>query len=416
MDPKQAVIVGMDAISPLGLDLETQWASALGGQSGVGPLTRFPLTPDFPVRIAGQVPDIDHLPYPFLTSREQARWPSPIFRYAMLTVTRAIEKSGLVITPDIAPRIAVTYSSAVGGLDTVLKADRMLMGPGKHPLPCVNPNACINMVGGKISMMTGATGPILSTITACATGLTSLVIGALLLKEGRADVAICGAVDFALTEPIVAGFATMNGAFVPREDAPDEPPQRASRPFSVNRRGFVISEGAGCILLTTAEFARAHGLSHMAAVAGWSMTSDAHHFVAPHFDTVRRCIAESIRDAGVSPDDIDAISAHATATRIGDKVEFDALVDTFGVQPPPLAALKALTGHAMGASSAIETIFALKGMETGWLPPVINYSPDPEIRIPAPIDVARSLPQEFVLKNAFGFGGCNTCVVFKNTS
>jgi 3-oxoacyl-[acyl-carrier-protein] synthase II len=311
--------------------------------------------------------------------------------------------------------VAVTYSSAVGGLDAVLGADRNLMGRGKLPLPCVNPNACINMVGGKVSMMTGATGPILSTITACATGLTSLVMGALLLREGRADVAICGAVDFALTEPIVAGFATMNGAFVPREDSPEEPPQRASRPFSLDRRGFVISEGAGCILLATREFVRAHNLPHVATVAGWSMTSDAHHFVAPHFDTVRRCIAESLLDAGVSPGDIDAVSAHATATRVGDKVEFDALLDVFGA-PPPLSALKSLTGHAMGASSAIETVFALKGMETGWLPPVINYTPDPEIPINAAMDVPRSLSQEFVLKNAFGFGGCNTCVVFQKTS
>lgn len=415
MDPKEAVIVGMDAVSPLGLDLETQWEIALSGKSGVGPLTRFPLTPEFPVRIAGQAPDIDHLPYPFLKPREQARWPSPVFRYALLTVARALEKSGLVITPEIAPRVAVTYSSAVGGLDAVLGADRNLMGQGKLPLPCVNPNSCINMVGGKVSMMTGATGPILSTITACATGLTSLVMGALLLKEGRADVAICGAVDFALTEPIVAGFATMNGAFVPREDAPEEPPQGASRPFSAGRRGFVISEGAGCLLLATREFAEAHGLAHIAKVAGWSMTSDAHHFVAPHFDTVRRCMAESIRDAGVSPGDIDAVSAHATSTRVGDKVEFDALVDVFGPEPPPLSALKSLTGHAMGASSAIETIFALKGMEAGWLPPVINYTPDPEMPISGPMDVPRSLSQEFVLKNAFGFGGCNTCVVFKRS-
>jgi 3-oxoacyl-[acyl-carrier-protein] synthase II len=145
------------------------------------------------------------------------------------------------------------------------------------------------------------------------------------------------------------------------------------------------------------------------------MTSDAHHFVAPHFDTVRRCIAESLLDAGVSPGDIDAVSAHATATRVGDKVEFDALLDVFGA-PPPLSALKSLTGHAMGASSAIETVFALKGMETGWLPPVINYTPDPEIPINAAMDVPRSLSQEFVLKNAFGFGGCNTCVVFQKTS
>ena len=209
------VILGYDAISPLGIDLEDQWQKALSGTSGIGPLTRFDLTDDFPVRIAGQAPDIDHLPYDFLKPREQARWPSPIFKYALLTVSRALEKSGIEITPDLAPRTAVTFSSAIGGLDAVLGADRNLMNRGKLPPPFVNPNACINMVGGKVSMHTGATGPISATITACATGLTSMIVGAMLINDGRADAAICGAVDFPLTEPIVAGFGTMGGAFMP---------------------------------------------------------------------------------------------------------------------------------------------------------------------------------------------------------
>ena len=175
------VIIGYDAVSPLGIDMETQWRKAVAGLSGIGALTRFDPPADFPVAIAGQAAAIDHLPYPFLKPREAARWPSPIFKYALLTVQRALEKSGIAITRELAPRVAVTYSSAIGGLDAVLAADRRLMGEGKLPPPWVNANACINMVGGKVSMFTGATGPICATISACATGLTSLLMGALLL-------------------------------------------------------------------------------------------------------------------------------------------------------------------------------------------------------------------------------------------
>jgi 3-oxoacyl-[acyl-carrier-protein] synthase II len=413
MASEPAVIIGYDAVSPLGIDLDNQWRSALDGRCGIGPLTRFDPAEDFPVRIAGQVDPIDHLDYPFLKPRQQARWPSPIFKYAQLTVSRALDACGIEITPKLAPRIAVTYSSAVGGLDAVLSADRRMIGENKLPAPFINPNSCINMVGGVISIMTGATGPISSTITACATGVTSMIVAAMLIERGRADVAICGAVDFALVEPIVAGFATMGGAFVPKEGAPEEAPQAASRPFSIHRRGFVIAEGAGCILLASQAFAKAHGLRQHAQIAGWAMTSDAYHYVAPNFDTVRRCIKECIDDAGIVPEQIDAVNAHATSTRVGDQVQFDALNDIFDGTIPPVTANKSLFGHAMGASSAIESIFAIKGMQSGQLPPTINYTPDPALPIDCVSEGARALDQQYVLKNAFGFGGCNSCMIFK---
>ncbi|MCP4693394.1 MAG: beta-ketoacyl-[acyl-carrier-protein] synthase family protein [Desulfobacterales bacterium] len=409
----QAVILGYDAVSPLGVDLDVQWERAVKGESGVGPLTRFPLDDDFPVRIAGQAPDFDVEPYPFLKPRAMAHWTSPIYKYAMLTVHRALSRIGLDITPEIAPRTAVTFSSAVGGLDAVLNADRRLMAEKKLPHPFANPNSCINMVGGKISILTGATGPISATITACATGISSMITGAMLLKLGRADVVICGAVDFALVEPITAGFYTMNGAFNPKPGQPEEPPARASRPFSIDRRGFVISEGSGCVILASREFARAHGLPFQTELAGWSMTSDAHHFVAPNPATVTRCIAESIEDAGIAPGDVDAVNAHAASTRVGDKVEYDALKNVFGDAIPPVTANKSLIGHAMGASSAIEAIFAMEGMRRGTLLPTINYTPDPAMPLARLPGSAQPLEQEFVLKNAFGFGGCNSCVVLR---
>lgn len=410
---KDAVIIGYDAISPLGSHLESQWRQALAGNSGVGPLSRFPLGDDFPVRIAGQVPAIDDAGYPFLTARHLAAWTSPVFKYSMLTVARALERSRIEILPDIAPRVAVTYSSAIGGLDAVLAADRRLQSDGRLPPPYANPNSCINMIGGKIAIQTGARGPITSTISACATGLTSMIIGAMFLAQNRADVVICGAVDFPLVEPIVAGFYTMNGVYIPKEGNEADPPQAASRPFSANRRGFVLAEGAGAVILATREFARAHGLRYRSELAGWGMTSDAHHFVAPYLETVRQCMLDAMADAAIAPEDIDVVNAHAASTRVGDRVEYDALREVFPAGLPPVCANKSLIGHAMGASSVLETIFALQGLENGVVPPTINYLPDPEIDIDCVQEGKRMIDQEFVLKNAFGFGGCNSCAVFR---
>ncbi len=413
--PRSAVIVGTDAVCALGTDLKTQWRRLKAGESGIGPLTRFAFDDAFPVHIAGQVPWFDPAPFPFLSPRKMALWPSPIFAHALLVVHRALCESGIEIDGALAPKTAVTFSSAVGGLDAVLAADRRLAEAGKLPPPYANPNSCINMVGGKVSMLTGATGPILSTITACATGLTSLIVGAMLIADGRADVAICGAADFCLVAPIVAGFATMNGAFEHRPDKDPSPPQEASRPFSVHRRGFVISEGAGAVILAAREFADVHGLRPSAALCGWAMTSDAHHYVAPHLPTVTRCIADSIDHAGIAPADVAAVNAHAASTKVGDRVEYQALRAVFGGRIPPVTANKSMIGHAMGASSAVETVFAIEAMGRGVLPPTANFRRDPEIDIDCAADAARPLDQPFVLKNAFGFGGANACAVFART-
>jgi len=410
---KKTVVVGYDAVSALGTDLETQWNRALKGESGIKALNRFPVKETFPVHIAGQVDEVDTSSYSFLSSRALALWPSPIFKYAMLVVHRALNASGIEIIPSLRSRVAVTFSSAVGGQDALLNADRRMVSEGKLPPPYANPNSCINMVGGKISILTGATGPITTTITACATGVTSMIVGAMLLEQGMADVVICGAVDFALVETIVAGFATMNCTYRPKQEFVDELPSRASRPFSIDRRGFVISEGAGAIIIATDEFAKTHGLNYQIEIAGWSMTSDAYHFVAPNLEIVRRCIAESIENAGIGLSDIDAINAHAASTKIGDKVEYDALNATFGKNLPPVSANKSMIGHAMGASSAIESIFLFEGMLNDVMLPTINYTPDPDIELDCVSEGTRKLHQEFVLKNAFGFGGCNSCIVFR---
>ncbi len=413
MSEARPVVLGYDCASPLGTEFGDQWEKAAEGRSGIGPLTRFPLREKFPVQIAGQVPAVDVAPYPFLSPRKMVHWKSPIFKYGMLVVHRALQKAGLEITAELSPRVATTFSTAIGGLDIVIDADRTMVQSGELPKPYVNPNSCVNMVGGKVSILTNATGPIVTTITACATGSTSMIVGSMMLRSGMADVAICGAVDFPLVESIVAGFATMNGAYQTTPHTPPEAPELASKPFSLNRRGFVASEGAGSIVLATPEFARAHGLKYAIELAGWFMTADAYHYVAPRQETIVHCMKGAIKDAGIAPEDIDTVNAHAASTKLGDEIEYAALKEVFGEKIPPASANKSMIGHAMGASSALESILSMEGMMRDTVLPTINYDPDPSLPIDCVPGAARTLRQEFVLKNAFGFGGCNACIVFR---
>jgi 3-oxoacyl-[acyl-carrier-protein] synthase II len=413
MSSARPVIVAMDMVSPLGTDLLAQVDAAFLGRSGVGPLTRFELRDRFPVTVAGQVPAFDVSPYDFLKPREMAHWFSPVFKHALLTVQRALDRIDLSIDESLAPRVAITYSSAIGGLGVLFDADRKLQASGRLPHPFANPNGCINMVGGKISILTGAQGPITTSITACATGVSSLITGAMFLESGMADVAICGAVDFPLEEVLVAGFATMNGAYKTKPDKP-EAPERVSRPFSLDRRGFVISEGAAALILTSSAFAEQRGLTPLVELAGWGMTSDANHFVAPHAPSVARCMSQAIEHAGLTPADVDAVNAHAASTKVGDRVEVDCLRQVFGARVPPLTANKSLIGHCMGASSAIETVLAIEAIRRNRLPPTINHTPDPELGLSSLVVEPRDLDQSVVLKNSFGFGGCNACLVLRD--
>ena len=380
MSSKKNVIVGYDAVSALGTDLATQWDRAARGESGVGRLTRFPLARDFPVQISGEVAEIDTTPYAFLSPRSLALWPSPIFKYAMLVVHRALANSGIEITPELSPRVAVTFSSAIGGQDAILAADRRMIAEGKMPPPYANPNSCINMVGGKISILTGATGPITATITACATGVTSMIIGAMLLDAGRADVAICGAVDFALVEPIVAGFATMNGAYQARPGRIEQPATQGQPPLlhgpkgvcHFRRRGLRHPDDPGLRALPTGSPGRRDRRVE-------------HDVGRPPF--CRAALENGGRAAwptvlttrGYRPQDVACRQRprgiHQDRRRRGVR----GAERVFGDRIPPVAANKSMIGHAMGAASAIESILAIEGMQGDPILPTINYAPNPEL-------------------------------------
>ena len=418
MSSRPPVILGYEAITGLGGNLEETWNRAVEGGSGVRELTRFPLREKFPVTVAGEVHGVDLAAEEIFTAKELKNWASPVIPFGMLAVQRALAHAGLELTPELASRTATTFSSAVGGLDQFIAADRELVASSRLPRPFANPNACINMVTGKVSILTGATGPILSTVGACATGSLSLAYGAMLLDRGLADVVLCGAVDFSLVEVIVAGFATMGGCFKPKGegDRAAGDPTRASRPFSDDRRGFVVSEGAAALILCSREFCDAHGLTPRAELAGFGMTSDAHHFVAPHGPTITAAMRQAVAAAGLQPEDIGAINAHAASTKAGDRVEVEALREVFGERTPVVTANKSQLGHAMGAASAIEAVLAIVGLERGVVLPTINHQPDPDCAVPDLATETRRLAHEHVLSNAFGFGGCNCCLVLRGVS
>ncbi len=411
---KDIVIVGYDMVSPLGTELEAQWEAFKDGRSGVDWVNRFDLQDNDQVRAAGEVPKIDFSKYSFWSERDEANWFSPVIFHSMLVAERALKRAGLIIDGENAHRIGITFSSAIGGLDAMIQAEKKVQD-GLSPHPFTNPNGCLNLIGGKVSIATGAKGPIFSPVAACATGAASVATAAMLLTTGRADAVIAGACDFPVIRSLLASFASMNGAFksFKTTDRAWDNPGQASRPFSSDRKGFVVSEGAAALIVTTRAFAEKNGLQIRGIVEGIGMTSDAKHYVAPNLPTIVTCIREAIQDAGLETKDIDAINAHAASTNVGDAVEIKALSEVFGNEHNlPISANKSQIGHTMGASSAIEMILTLQGLERSLLLRTINYNPDPQMpAIDAVAEGARTFKHNRVLTNSFGFGGCNVCLV-----
>lgn len=408
------VIAGYDMVTPLGTELDRQWDAFASSMSGVDWIQRYEVPDGDPVLVAGQVPMVDFSKYSFWSERDAANWFSPVIFHSMLVAQRALLDAGLEINDANANRIGITFSSAIGGLDAMIKAEET-QRQGRTPHPFTNPNGCLNLVGGKVSILTGATGPIFSPVAACATGAASVASAAMLIKTGAADVVIAGACDFPVIRSLLASFASMNGAFKsfrPRDRA-YERPDRVSRPFSADRKGFVVSEGAAALVVTTRGYAQQMGLKIRGTILGLGMTSDAKHYVAPNMPTIVTCIQESIKNAGLTPGDIQAINAHAASTNVGDAIEVKALEEVFGAgHNLPITANKSQIGHTMGASSAIELIVTLESIARNQLLPTLNFEPDSKLPVinTAP-DRSRNLDHDVVLSNSFGFGGCNVCLI-----
>lgn len=413
---RRVVVVGYAAATPLGKDFATTWARAERGETGFGPVTR--CTVDSPCNIVGEIPGWDPLLPDFSSEKEAYNWNAAYVLLTMAVCRDALQDAGLAMSAEVAPRTACLIGSSINGHDAYRHAVEALATGGPNRVsPFLLPNLCANLPSGKASMLLGFTGPIFSPQGACASGNYAIGLGARLIRDGDVDFVLAGGVDMPILPEIIHGFANMNATFkVKPTDRAATDPGQASRPFSVDRKGFVLSEGAGVLVLTAAEVAAAHGLTPRAEVRGVGWSSDAHHFTRPNPATVVQAMRGALEDAEVRPSDIQYVNCHGTSTPKGDEAEVGCLREVFGpaLASIPVSSNKSQLGHTLGASAAIEAALAIEGMRRGIILPTVNHIPDPALDgVDVVPNAARRQPHELVLSNAFGFGGTNCCLVLR---
>ena len=413
---RRVFVVGYSAATPLGKTFETTWPRAVNGEAGFRRLTRFRM--ESASSIVGEIPDWDPTALDFVPPREAYNWNAAFVFLTMAVCRDALRRARLEITAETGPRTACLIGSALNGTDAFRTAMDSYLSRGPLKVsPYLLPNLCANLPAGKAGILMGFTGPIFSPQGACASGNHAIGIGARMIRDGDCDFALVGGVDTCLVPEIVQGFANMLAtAYITPQDRAFSDPTQASRPFSIDRKGMILSEGAGVLVLAAEEALATYGLEPKAEVMGIGWTSDAHHFTAPNPQTIVRAIREAIDDAGLAPGDIGHVNAHGTSTPKGDKVEVECLREVFGPKLPgiPVCSNKSQIGHTLGAAAAIEAALGIEAMRQGLILPTVNHIPDPEL---ADVDVvpnaARRCRYEFFLSNAFGFGGTNCCVVFR---
>lgn len=412
MSSKRIVITGIGAVTPVGTGREAFWQGLTSGMSGVGPITLFDTT-GFDVKIAAEVKGFE--PGDYMDRKEVRR----MDRFAQLGVAAArlaLEDAHLTIDDSNAERIGVLVGSGIGGLQSLEDQMRILIEKGPNRVsPFLIPMMIADMATGHISIITGAKGPGSTVVTACATGAHAIGDSMEILRRGDADVMIAGGTEAAITMTGVAGFGNMKAMTAKFNDCPE----KASRPFDASRDGFVIGEGAGVVILETLENAQKRGASHIyAEVVGYGMTSDAYHITQPSPDGtgVVRAFHLALQNAGIAPQEVDYINAHGTSTPLNDKAETGAIKTAFGDHARKLAvsSTKSMTGHLLGAAGAIEAIATALALDTGLLPPTINYeTPDPDCDLDYVPNTARPAQIEVALSNNSGFGGHNAVVVLR---
>jgi 3-oxoacyl-[acyl-carrier-protein] synthase II len=415
---RRVFVIGYGA-APLGRTFAETWERAVRGEAGFRKVTRCEV--QSACDVVGEIPDWDPLALEFVDAREAYNWNAAFVILTMAVCREALAHARLPMNEETSPRTACLIGSAINGADAFRTA--MLHFQERGPLkvsPYLLPNLCANLPSGKAGMLLGFTGPVFSPQGACASGNHAVGIGARMIRDGDCDFVLAGGADTPILPEIIHGFNNMNATvkILPGDRAYNDP-ARASRPFSIDRRGFVLSEGAGVIVLAAEEMLMRYGLPARAEVLGVGWTSDAYHFTKPNPETITRGIREALDDAGLTPADIQYINAHGTSTQKGDLVEVECLRTVFGkyLEKIPLSSNKSQIGHTLGAAAAIEGALAIEGMQQGILLPTINHRPDPRFAdIDCVPNAARRQRCELVLSNAFGFGGTNCCIVFKGVA
>ena len=407
---KRVVITGLGALTPLGLTVEESWEAMLAGKSGIGPITQFDAS-DFPTRIAGELKDFDPTNY---LPRKDARRMARCSQVSVAAVQEALRDAGFDGKVPEPERTGTVIGVGMGGLDWALKHSRSFWARGFRGMnPFAVASSLPNMPSYHVSLYSGAQGPITTPVAACASGSQAIGEALDLIRLGRADVMIAGGVEALVHEIPIAGFSVM-GALSRRNDEPE----KASRPFDKDRDGFVFSEGAGIVILETLEHALARGAHIYAELIGYATSSDAYHIARPDPEGkgAQRVMRWALEDAGLQPEDVDYINAHGTATPLNDVTETYAIKQVFGEHAYALAvsSTKSMIGHTMGAAGAIETIATVLMMENNVILPTINLDePDPQCDLDYVPNEPRQATIRIAMKNAFGFGGQNACLVLK---
>jgi 3-oxoacyl-[acyl-carrier-protein] synthase II len=407
---RRVVITGLGLITPLGTGMQKTWEGICKGASGIDRITSFDAS-EYPVQVAGEVKDFN--PEDFI-ERKEIKKMDIFIQYALGAGTMAVEHAGLKISEENADRVGTIVGAGIGGINTIERYHSILLESGQRRIsPFFIPMLITNLAAGQISMRFGARGPNSCVTTACAAGTHAIGDSFKIIQRGDADAMIAGGSESAITPLTIAGFANMK-ALSTRNDAP----QQASRPFDLERDGFVIAEGAGIVVLEELESALKRGAKIFAEIVGYGLTADAYHMTAPDPEGrgVVNCMRMALRDAGIKPEAIDYINAHGTSTPYNDKHETAAIKQVFGEHAYRLAvsSTKSMTGHLLGAAGGIEAAFCALALAEGVIPPTINYeNPDSECDLDYVPNHMRQAELNMVLSNSFGFGGTNACIVLK---
>jgi len=405
---RRVVVTGMGAVTPLGLDVESTWSALLAGECGAGPITHFDHT-DYKVHFACEVKGLE--PGDWMDKKDARR----VDRFTHLIVAAARQAeadSGLDISKE-ADRVGASIATGIGGLKSFQECYDTLITKGPDRVnPFAIPSIIPNLGAGWVSIELGTRGPLMSECTACAASNMAIGDATDAIRLGRADVMIAGGTEAAVNEVGIAGFAAMRALSLRNDD-----PQRASRPFDAERDGFVMGEAGAAIVLEELEHAKARGAKIYAEVVGYGLSSDAKHITEPDPTGPVNAFTMALRDAGVAPEDIDYINAHATSTPVGDSSETQMLKYALGEEVAytmPISSTKGATGHCLGAAGAIEAQFTILAIRDGKLPPTINYEvADPACDLDYVPNEPRDADVNIAVSNSFGFGGHNACVVFK---
>ncbi len=405
---RRVVVTGTGMVSPLGVGVDENWDSICKGKSGIGEITRFDVT-DFPVKIAGEVKDFEVSDY--IEHKEQKKM-DRFIHFAIASAKMAADQSGIEITEENAERVGVLIGVGLCGLPAIEKYYDVYKERGVRKItPFFIPMLISNLASGQVSILFGAKGPNTCVVTACATGTHSIGDAARLIQYGDADIMFAGGTESVITPLAIGGFHAAK-ALSTRNDSPQE----ASRPYNIDRDGFVMGEGSGIVILEELEHAKKRNANILAEVVGYGLNSDAYHITAttPDGEGAARCMNMALKSGRINKEDIGYINAHGTSTA-ADATETQAIKTVFGNDTKiAVSSTKSMTGHLLGAAGGIEAIFSILALHRGVLPPTINYSnPDPECDLDYVPNQPREQNIDYAISNSFGFGGTNGVLIFK---